>query len=161
MAHIHHLELTKEATPLDRLAEHVRATATRLNRLARVAEASDPADAVLILTSGLRVEVVRQSVSAEDPFMADFGMVRAATVDFTIDGRVDPDRQLDELLQMVFGLLEVVRGDAVLHYEYEEVWLVRRDGQLVLNDDDVMWPPEELARIDLPYQRSHLAFVTI
>jgi hypothetical protein len=160
MAHMHHLELTKEATPLDRLAEHVRATATRLDLLARVADAPAPADAVVTLTSGLLVEVVGQSVSGGDPFVADFGLVRAATVDFTIDGRSDPDRQFDELLQMVFGLFEVVRGDAVLHYEYEEVWLVRRDGQLVLNDDDVMWPPEELARIDVPYQRAHLAFVT-
>ncbi len=30
------------------------------------------------------------------------------------------------------------------------------DGQLVLNEDDDMWPPEELARLSMPYQRSRL-----
>jgi hypothetical protein len=163
MAHMHHLELTEEATPLDRLAEDVRAIATRSDLLARVVEAPDPADALYILTSGLQVQVRRPSVAAEDTedtFVADFGMARAAAVDFTYDGREDPDRQLDELLQVVFGLLEVVTGDAVLHYEYADVWLVRRDSQLVLSDDDQMWPPEELAGIDVQYQRAHLAFVT-
>ncbi|HEV7761256.1 MAG TPA: SitI3 family protein [Acidimicrobiales bacterium] len=160
MATMYHLELTDEATPLGRLAETVRATSTRLGLLARVAEAPEPAAADVILTSGLTVDVDRPFVTGEDPLVAAFGMARAATVDFTFDSREDPDRQFDELLRLVFGLLEAVPGDAVLHYEYAEVWLVRRGGLLVLNDDDVMWPPEELPRIDAPYQRSHLAFVT-
>lgn len=158
-----HLELTKEATPLDRLAEAVRATATQLNLLARVVEAPDPANAGFYLTSGLLVTVDPPFVSGEDPFVSDFGMARAATVDFYYDSQHEGfERQDDELLQMVFWLLEVVvPGDAVLHYEYYVVHLVRCGGQFVLSDADDVWPPERLSRVPVPYQRSHLAFVTM
>jgi hypothetical protein len=155
-----HLELTSEATSLDRVAGDVRATASRLDLRARVVEAPDPADALVFLPSGLLVRVDRPFVSGEDPFVADFGMARAATVHFTFDGRDDVDRQVVELLRMVLGLLAVIPGDAVLHYEHAEVWLVRRDGRVVLSDDDSTWPPDRLARVDVPYERSHLAFPT-
>jgi hypothetical protein len=161
MAHMLHLELTQEATPLERLAGDVRATAARLDLVGRVAEAPDPTDALLFLPSGLMVKVGRPFVSGEDPFVADFGMARAATVDFTFDSSGDFDLQVDELLELLVGLLAVVPGDAVLHYEFAEVWLVRRAGAFVLSDDDEIWPPERLARIDVPYDRSHLAFVTM
>lgn len=161
MAHMLHLELTEEATPLARLADEVRATATRSDLLARVAEAPDPADAQVFLSSGLMVEVDRPFVSGEDPFVADFGMARAATVDATFDTGRDFDVQVDELLQLLFGLLAVVAGTAVLHYEYAEVWLVRRDGRLVLSDDDHIWTPDRLARVEAPYERSPLTFASL
>jgi hypothetical protein len=126
-----------------------------------VAEAPDPADAHVFLPSGPMVTVDRPFVSGEDPFVADFGMARAATVDLTIDGAGDFDQQVDDLLRLLVGLLKVVAGDAVLHYDYAEVWLVRTGGRLVLSDDDDIWPPDRLARIDVPYERSHLAFVAM
>jgi hypothetical protein len=162
MATMLHLELTHEATPLDRLVETVRATATRLTVLARVVEAADPANTLVVLTSGLLVDVDPPFASGEDPFVADFGMTRAATVDFTYDSRHEgADRQQDELLRMVFGLLETVPGDAVLHYEYYVVYLARLGGRLVLSDADDLWSPEDLVHVPEPYQRSPLAFRTM
>lgn len=58
----------------------------------------------------------------------------------------------------MLGLLDRVTGDAVLHYEYSEVWLLRRDGQLVLSDSDDVWHPEHLARVPHRYERARLVF---
>jgi hypothetical protein len=154
MATAYNLELTDDALPLDRLAEAVRATASRLNLLDHVSEHPEPASRDVVLTSGLLVTVSPAWVSDTDPFVVDFVMARAAEVTFYFIGD-DPDRQFDELLRLVLGLLEEVAGDAVLHYEYTVAWLVRRDGQLVLNEDHV-WPQEMLARLPVPYQRSPL-----
>ena len=161
MAQMLHLELTEEATPLTRLAEEVRAAATRTDLLARVAEADDPADAHVHLAGGVMVQVDRPFVSGEDPFVADFGMARAATVDATFDRDGDFDDQVDELLQLLFALLSAVGGDAVLHYDYAEVWLVRREGRVVLSDDDDIWTPDRLALVTVPHERSHLAFASL
>jgi hypothetical protein len=83
-------------------------------------------------------------------------------VDFTYDSTHEAfEQQDDQLVQIVFGLLETLTGDAVLHYEYFQIYLARFKGQLILSDDDDFWPPEELVRVPMPYQRSHLAFVTM
>lgn len=160
MSQMLHLELTEEVTPLDHLAEVLRDTATQLGLLAEVADGPTPADATLTLTSGLWVSIAPSFISGEDTFVADFGMARAATIDLQVDGTRDVEPQYEQMLQMVLGLLAALPGDAVLHYAYATVWLVRRDGQLILNEEDDVWPPERLASVDVPYERSHLAFVT-
>jgi hypothetical protein len=156
-----HLELTDDAGPLDRLAATLREVASRLGLLAAAVDTPDPADTTLTLTSGLWVSVAAPFVSGVDPFVADFGMRRAATTDLQIDPTRDLAAQYDELLQVAFGLLAAVPGDAVLHYEYAEVWLVRRSGHLVLNEHGGMWPPDRLARIPTPYESAPLAFATM
>jgi len=163
-----HLELTEDAMPLDGLAHTVRDTASRLGSLAGFWQGAtaNPADETYVLTTGLLVSVspafVKGQDADEDPFLNDFGMARAATVDFTYDSRHEGfEQQLDQLLQMVFELLDLVPGDALLHYEYYVVHLARLEGQLILSDDDDMWPPEDLVRVPVPYQRSHLAFRTM
>jgi len=161
MAQMLHLELGAEATPLDRLRGTVHQAAVRIDALAQVLGGATPADATYVLTSGLLVSVSSPSVSDEDPFLADFGLVRAATVDFFVDSAREIETQYDQVPALVFALLEAVPGDAVLHYGYTEVWLVRRGGRYVLSDDDAAWPPERLARVDVPYERSHLTFVTM
>jgi len=161
MAQMLHLELTKDATPLDRLAATVREGAAGLGILADVVEAPDPVDATLTLTSGLWVSVSVPFVSGPDPFVADFGMERAATVDFGIDGSRDPGPEFEQLLQLAFALLARVPGDAVLHYAYAEVWLARHAGQLTLNEDATIWPPDRLAQVPVPYTQAPLSFRTM
>jgi len=162
MATMLHLELAQKAGPLDRLVDVVRATATQFELLARVSESPDPRRVTFYLHSGLLVDVDPPFVSGVDPFIADFGMARAATVDFTFDSSHEGfEQQDDEMLRLTFGLLEAVASDAVLHYEYSEVYLARLGGRLLLSDDDVVWPPEELARVPVLYERAHLAFRTM
>jgi hypothetical protein len=161
MSQILHLELTEEAGNLDRVATTVREVASRMGLLAAAVETPRPADTTLTLTSGLWVSVVAPFVSGVDPFIADFGMRRAATADLQIDTQADLGPQYDELLQLVFGLLAAVPGDAVLHYAWAEVWLVRQSGHLILNENGGMWPPDRLARTPIPYNRALLAFVTM
>jgi len=162
MATMLHLELTKEALPLTRLVDELRATATRLGLFAREIEFPDPAHNLIHLTSGLLVDAGPPVVSGEDPFVADFGMARAATVDFNYDSQHEGfERQHEELLRIVFGLLEVIPGDAVLHYEFFVVHLARLGGRLVLSDAEDLWPPEELVRVPAPYERAPLAFRTM
>jgi hypothetical protein len=162
MATMLHLELAQEAAPLARVVEAVRATATRLGLLARESESPDPLRVLFYLHSGLMVDVDPPFASGEDPFVADFGMVRAATVDYTFDSTHEGfERQDDELLRLTFALLAALPGDAVLHYEYSVVYLARLGGRLLLSDADDVWTPEDLVHVPEPYQRSRLAFRTM
>ncbi|MBP0455937.1 hypothetical protein JFN87_00260 [Streptomyces bomunensis] len=49
------------------------------------------------------------------------------------------------------GMLEQVPGDAVLHYRFEDVWLLRRGDELSLNERDALWAtaaPEAMDKLD-------------
>jgi hypothetical protein len=47
-------------------------------------------------------------------------------------------------------------GDAVLRDPAGSLWLVRRDGELLLSDDDDHWPVESLDRVPAAYARRPL-----
>ena len=158
MSQMLHLELSKEAPPLAQLATAAREAAAAAGVLDGVVGGPDPTATTLALTSGLTVELAPPFVSGADPFLADFGFERGASVDFQIDGSRDPGPEYDQLLQLTFALLARVPGDAVLHYGYAEVWLLRRGGQLVLNERPDIWPPDRLAGVPVPYQQAPLAF---
>ena len=159
MSQIYGLELTAAALPLDGLAHDVHTSATERGVLAGVdPPGAAPRAAELTLHSGLRVWVAEPFSSGTDPFIADFGLERAAIVDLQIEGTMAVGPQLDEMLVLVFDLLARRPGDAVLHFEYARVWFLRRDGRLVLNDDASIWTPERLARVPPPYERASLRF---
>lgn len=61
--------------------------------------------------------------------------------------------QQDDMILLIARLLEWVDGDAVLQYRYEEVWLLRRNGELILNEGDDLWRPKRLALMTQPYRR--------
>lgn len=164
---VFHLELTTASAPLERLALDVRAVAAEAELFADIrSDDDDIRNAVLTLHSGLWVSVT--SLDDEDDEDEDdaptlgqqLGVDSVATVDLLLNGRRDAIAQLDEMLVVVFRLLERVPGDAVLHYEDAEVWFVRRGGELILNDDDEIWIPDRLARVPPPYRRVPLAAPT-
>lgn len=157
MSSVFHLELTAGSAPLERLALDVRAVTSEAGLIASRGS-DDLLDGVLTLTSGLWVSVSRlDDTDPEVPtFGKELGIDSVASVDLQQDGGRDAMAQLDEMLTVVFGLLERVPGDAVLHYEESEVWLVRRDGELILTDNDRIWIPERLARVPPPYRRAPL-----
>lgn len=156
MSQLHHLELTAAAGALDQVARALHDVATGAGLVASVSQPGDPVDAVLTLTSGLRASVSLPVSSGPDPFVADLGIERATTVDMQMNATGPAGPQIDEMLHLVFSLLARLPGDAALHTEYTEVWLVRRDGHLVLSENDDLWRPDRLARVPSPYERASL-----
>ena len=56
------------------------------------------------------------------------------------------------------GLLARLRGDAVLQYHHEIVWLLRRGDDLSLNERDDLWPARRLTLMFHPYRRATHTF---
>jgi hypothetical protein len=91
---------------------------------------------------------------AVDLVQIRFGFVPATWIHFRIGpGEVDP--QLDQLAAIAAAALASASGDAVLHADFEEVWLVRRGDELLLSDDDTRWPAPRAARLG-PHTRAPL-----
>jgi hypothetical protein len=62
------------------------------------------------------------------------------------------------VVRLVSGLFERVPGDAVPHREFEDIWLLRRGGELTLNEQDDLWPPHRQAALSQPYRRATHTF---
>ncbi|MGG2463192.1 SitI3 family protein [Streptomyces sp. RGM 3693] len=93
------------------------------------------------------------------PVTLDLGFTPTASVRFRLDGRRgEPSDQQDEMIRLTSGLLGRVTGDAVLHFQFEDIWLLRRGAELSLNERDDLWPPARLAVVSQPYRRATHAF---
>ena len=55
---------------------------------------------------------------------------------------------------LIAGLLDRIPGDALLHRDLESAWLVRKDGDLILDESDEAWPQQRLAALGPPYRRA-------
>lgn len=158
MSQIYYLELTEAATPIDRLARDLHAVTVAAGLVADDTPADAFADAVVPLASGVMVDVSTPLRRGPDQFTTDFGIERAARVELQVGGSEGFAPQLHDVLVLTDRLLDRVAGDAVLHFEYDVVWLLRRDGRLYLNEDDDLWRPDRVALITQPYERAPLAF---
>lgn len=45
------------------------------------------------------------------------------------------------MIRLVSGLLDRVPGDAVLHSGFEDIWLLRRSGDVSVSEQADPWPP--------------------
>ncbi|WP_328956576.1 SitI3 family protein [Kitasatospora purpeofusca] len=88
-----------------------------------------------------------------DPLIG--GAVFAPTVSaaFRLDKGADISDQQDDMVRVVSGVLSAVAGDAALHLDFEDVWLVRLGGELTLSERSDVWPAERLASVALPFGR--------
>ncbi|MBV9952598.1 MAG: hypothetical protein JO291_11645 [Acidimicrobiia bacterium] len=91
---------------------------------------------------------------AVDLVQIRFGFVPTTWIHFRI-GPGDVGPQLDQLAAIVAAAVAAAPGDAILHADFEEVWLVRRGGELALSDDDTRWPPARAALLG-PHTRAAL-----
>jgi hypothetical protein len=105
---------------------------------------------------GTWVRVIDANPRPWDAVITDLGFTPTVTVGFRL-GRTAFASQ-DEMVQLTSGLLERVPGDAVLHFQYEDIWLLRRDGELSLNERDDLWPPRRLATVRQPCRRATHTF---
>ncbi|MFD5814873.1 SitI3 family protein [Streptomyces sp. NPDC127038] len=88
-----------------------------------------------------------------DPVATGLGFTPTVGVGFRMGKEADTSQQQDDMIRLVAPLLDHVGGDAVLHYQFEVVWLLRRGGELSLNDRDDLWRPERLALMTRAYRR--------
>ncbi len=87
---------------------------------------------------------------------AQFGFAPAVAVYFGLSRAGDFEAQETAVLRLVLAVLARIPGEALLHVAHEEVWLLRRDGLLTV--DDRLWRPDRLALLDQPHERAQLAF---
>jgi len=76
---------------------------------------------------------------AVDLVQVRYGFVPTSWIHFRLRAG-EIDEQLDEMAALVATVLAASDGDALLHADFEDVWLLRRGGQLVLSDEDARWP---------------------
>ena len=108
--------------------------------------------------SGLWVSVLEANPWRWDPVVQDLGFTPTVRAAFRLDKVTDTIEQTDDPIGLVAGLLDRVPGDAVLHLGYEVIWLLRRKGDLSLNERDDLWQPQRLAAVQHPYRRVTYAF---
>ncbi|MGW0996710.1 SitI3 family protein [Streptomyces sp. NPDC002523] len=88
-----------------------------------------------------------------DPIVTDLGFTPTVGVGFRLAKGVEVSDQQDDMIRLIAPLLDRVEGDAVLHFQFEVIWLLRRNGELSLNERDDLWRPQRLALVTQPYRR--------
>ncbi|MFI6490642.1 SitI3 family protein [Streptomyces sp. NPDC050564] len=99
------------------------------------------------------IRVAQEQPSLWPPVINDLRFIPTVAVVFRMAKGVEVSDQQDDMLRLVVPLLERIDGDAVLHFQFEEIWLLRKNGELSLNEDDDLWRPQRLALMAQPYRR--------
>ncbi|MFJ9949126.1 SitI3 family protein [Kitasatospora sp. NPDC091207] len=97
--------------------------------------------------------VATKAIPWGDPLIGGRPFGSTVSVAFRLDKMTDISGQQDDTVRLTLGLLGQVPGDAVLHLDYEDVWLVRQGGELSLNERSDLWPAQRLATVPQPYRR--------
>jgi hypothetical protein len=105
-------------------------------------------------THGTWIRVIDADPQPWDSVRRDFGFTPAVLAIFRFK-KSAPDQQDDDMIHLVSGLLDrFPSSDAILHFDYEEVWLLHRGAELTLSEDDELWPSHRLAMLTRPYRRT-------
>lgn len=80
----------------------------------------------------------------------DVGIEPRSVVRFVLTKHKDLNAQQVNVLRVALCLLAAVPGDAVLLFNGETVWLLRRPDQLILHSQ--LWNEERLALVPGPYE---------
>ncbi|WP_035846714.1 SitI3 family protein [Kitasatospora azatica] len=135
--------------------------AQRLDEVARslrLTDATATVDRLLdegaVTLDGIWVRVVpRKPIPWGNPLIDGHVFTATASVVFRLDKTAHISGQQDSVVRLATGLLSQVPGDAVLHFDYEDVWLLRQDGELSLSERSDIWPTPRLATVPRPYRR--------
>ncbi len=73
--------------------------------------------------------------------ITDLGFSPTVSVVFRLDKQGEIADQQDDMIRLISGVLDRVPGDAVLHKDLEQIWLLRRGGDLSVSEQDDLWPP--------------------
>ncbi|WP_052709672.1 SitI3 family protein [Streptomyces sp. NRRL S-495] len=88
-----------------------------------------------------------------DPLIGGAAFAPTVSVAFRLDKDADISEQQDDMVRVVAGVLSAVPGDAALHLDFEDVWLLRLGGELTLSERSDVWPAERLAAVPPPFGR--------
>lgn len=128
-----------------------------LSALARAAglESVEVSDHLLSLRTptGMWVQVMAENPPSWNPVVTDLGFHPTVSVGFRLDKVSDIGHQQNDMIRLTSDLLHRVEGDAVLHSQFEQIWLLRRLGELTVSEREDIWPPERLAIVDHPFRR--------
>lgn len=102
---------------------------------------------------GTWIRVTEDRPQPWSPVVTELGFTPTVTVVFRLAKGVEVSDQQDDMIRVVSPLLERVAGDAVLHLDLETIWLLRRRGDLSLNERGDLWTPRRLALMSQPYRR--------
>ncbi|MEU1505654.1 SitI3 family protein [Kitasatospora sp. NPDC005748] len=97
--------------------------------------------------------VATKAIPWGDPLIGGRPFGATVSVAFRLDKAADVSAQQDDTVRLTLGLLGQVPGDAALHLDYEDVWLVRQGGELTLSERSDLWPAHRLAAVPAPYRR--------
>ncbi|SDC22762.1 SitI3 family protein [Actinokineospora iranica] len=106
----------------------------------------------------LKIQVLPDNPPAWNPIVTDLGFTPSVSVGFRMAKMIDIAPQQDDMVRLAIGLLGRVPGDAVLHSEFDQIWLLRRGRELLLSDRDDIWPLHRLALAPRPCRRAALTF---
>ena len=103
--------------------------------------------------------VTPEALLEDGPVSEDLGFPPTVSGRCRLDGRRgESTDQQDDMIRVTTGLLGRVAGDAVLHFQFEDIWLLRRGAELSLNERDDLWPSERLAMVSQPSHRATHTF---
>ncbi|MFF1921074.1 SitI3 family protein [Streptomyces sp. NPDC058221] len=111
-----------------------------------------------LTTKGTWVRVGKETPRLWSPVIADLGFTPTVWVRLQPGRSSDYPDQQDDMIRLVSGLLDSTPGDAVLHFQSEVIWLLRRGSEVSLNERDDLWPPQRLAAVSQPNRRATYNF---
>ncbi|MGW4521180.1 SitI3 family protein [Amycolatopsis sp. NPDC004378] len=103
------------------------------------------------------VRVYERKPAPWAPVVTDFGITPTVAVGFSLYKHAKVSEQQDDMVRLVSGLLDRIKGDAVLS-GMDVIWLMRRNGELTLNERDDIWPAHRLATVHQVYRRETKSF---
>jgi hypothetical protein len=103
---------------------------------------------------GTWVKVYEPNPSPWDAVTSDLGFTATVSIGFRFNKFTAMPEQDDDMVRLVSNLLDHVPGDAVLHFQLEKIWLLRRNGELSVSEDPHAWPQHRLAFLSQPYRRA-------
>lgn len=112
----------------------------------------------VVTAYGTWIRVQEDRPEPREPVVSDLGFTPTVSIVFRLGKDNPATDQQDDMIRLVSGLLGRFPGDAVLHFQYETIWLMRRAGELSLNKRDDLWPPHRLALMSEPYHRATYHF---
>jgi hypothetical protein len=142
------------ATPVAQVARQLCDLAQSINLFNASVTPELVIDEGAVTWRGMWIRVGEERPQPWHPVLTDLGFTPTVWVRFQLAGTSEHHYQQDDMIRLVSGLLDKVPGDAVLHFQFETIWLLRRGAELSLNERDDLWPPRRLAAVSQSYRRA-------
>ncbi|MFG1642133.1 SitI3 family protein [Amycolatopsis sp. NPDC049252] len=103
------------------------------------------------------IRVYERHPAAWAPVVTELGITPTVAAGFSLYKHDKIAEQQDDMIRLVAGLLKDVPGDALLS-GMDTIWLLRRNSDLTVNEQDDIWPPRRLAALPQLYRRATQTF---